>query len=296
MRRSGAPVDMDEAFRADLAIAMTTTSVPIVLLAAGLGSRFGGIKPLAPVGPDHEALLTLSLEQARRAGFASAVIVVGPLTREAIISALRNPPIPVSFADQVGRDGGTGKPWGTVDALASTGLHGPLVVANGDDLYGVPALADALAATQRNDIDGAAVMFPVGRTLSGVGGVSRAEPVIDESGLLRALSERRGVERHGDEITDGTGRVLEADAAVSMNLWSLRAPAVAALVSLGSAFRARHAGDPSAELGLPDAVGQLVADDRLRIAVTVTESTWHGVTFADDVAKVRAELIADGGA
>lgn len=285
---------MDKAFRADLAIAMTTTSVPIVLLAAGLGSRFGGIKPLAPVGPNHEALLTLSLEQARRAGFASAVIVVGSLTRAAIIGALTNPPIPVSFADQVGRGDGTGKPWGTVDALASTRLNGPLVVANGDDLYGVPALADALAATQRDDIDGAAVMFPVGRTLSGVGGVSRAEPVIDEGGLLRALSERRGVERHGDVITDGTGRVLEADAAVSMNLWALRAPAVAALSELGAAFRDRHVDDAGAELGLPDAVGQLVADNHLRIAVTVTESTWHGVTFADDVAKVRAELI-DGG-
>ena len=274
---------------------MTTTSVPIVLLAAGLGSRFGGIKPLAPVGPDHEALLILSLDQARRAGFTSAVIVVGPLTRDAIVSALSDPPISVSFADQVGRGGGSGKPWGTVDALASTGLRGPLVVANGDDLYGVPALADALAATRRHDIDGAAVMFPVGRTLSGVGGVSRAEPVIDDAGLLRALTERRGVERHGEVITDGTGHVLEADAAVSMNLWALCAPAVAALAKLGSEFRVRHGDDPTAELGLPDAVGQLVADDRLRIAVTVTESTWHGVTFADDVAKVRAELMADDG-
>ncbi len=292
MRRSGAA---DETFRADLAIAMTTTSVPLVLLAAGLGSRFGGIKPLAPVGPGHEELLILSLEQARRAGFASGVIVVGPLTRDAIIGALSDPPIPVSFADQVGRHGGNGKPWGTVDALTCTGLSGPLVVANGDDLYGVAALTDALAATQRDDIDGAAVMFPVGRTLSGVGGVSRAEPVIDESGLLRALSERRGVERHGDVITDGTGRVLEAHAVVSMNLWALRAAAVGALASLGSAFCAKHAGDPSVELGLPDAIGQLVLADRLRIVVTVTDSTWHGVTFAEDVARVRAELIADGG-
>ena len=236
----------------------------------------------------------LSLDQARRAGFSSAVIVVGPLTRDAIVSALSEAPIPVSFADQVGRSGGTGKPWGTVDALTSTGLRGPLVVANGDDLYGVDALVDALAATQRDDVDGAAVMFPVGRTLSGVGGVSRAEPVIDEDGLLRALSERRGVERHQDVIIDATGRVLESDAAVSMNLWSLRAPAVIALRDLGDAFRARHGTDPAAELGLPDAVGQLVASGRLRISVTVTESTWHGVTFADDVAKVRAELIAGG--
>lgn len=281
--------------RADLAIAMTTTRVPIVLLAAGLGSRFGGVKPLAPVGPDHESLLVLSLDQARRAGFTEAVIVVGPLTRDAIVGALTNPPIPVSFADQVGRDGGAGKPWGTVDALASTGLSGPLVVANGDDLYGVTALADALRATQRDDIDGAAVMFPVSRTLSGVGGVSRAEPVIDESGLLRALTERRGVQRVDDVITDGTGHVLETDAAVSMNLWAFREPAVAAIAALGATFRNRHANDVSAELGLPDAVGQLVADDRLRIAVTVTESTWHGVTFADDVARVRAELIADAG-
>lgn len=273
---------------------MTTTPVPIVLLAAGLGSRFGGVKPLAPVGPDHEALLDLSLDQAKRAGFTEAVIVVGPLTRGAIVGALTNPPIPVSFADQVGRGGGTGKPWGTVDALASTALHGPLVVANGDDLYGVAALADAFAATQQSEIDGAAVMFPVGRTLSGVGGVSRAEPVIDEDGLLRALTERRGVERVDGVIADGGGHVLDDDAAVSMNLWAFRPNAVDALRRLGEAFRRTHHGDPSAELGLPDAVGQLVLRRDLRIAVTVTQSTWHGVTFADDVAKVRAELIADG--
>ena len=75
----------------------TESSTPLVLLAAGLGSRFGGVKPLAPVGPDHESLLMLALDQARRAGFTNAVIVVGPLTREAITSALIYPPIPVSF-------------------------------------------------------------------------------------------------------------------------------------------------------------------------------------------------------
>ncbi len=293
---------------------MTTTptnAAPIVLLAAGLGSRFGGVKPLAPVGPDHEPLLILALDQARRAGFMSAVIVVGPLTRDPIVSALNqwssrthdqegeqsaleNPPIPVTFADQVPRGGGTGKPWGTVDALAATGLSGPLVVANGDDLYGVQALADARMATEGHDIDGAAVMFPVGRTLSGVGGVSRAEPMIGDDGLLCALSERRGVELTDGVITDGTGHILEADAAVSMNLWALRTTAVTALRNLGSAFIAAHHGDEKAELGLPDAIGQLVADGSLAIAVTVTESTWHGVTFADDVDKVRAELIDCG--
>ncbi len=273
---------------------MTTTPVPIVLLAAGLGSRFGGVKPLAPVGPDHEALLHLSLDQAKRAGFTEAVIVVGPLTRDAIIGALINPPIPVLFADQLGRDGGSGKPWGTVDALASTGLSGPLVVANGDDLYGVPALADAYEATQRNDTDGAAVMFPVGRTLSGIGGVSRAEPVVDPDGLLQGLTERRGVERVDGVITDETGHALEDDAAVSMNLWAFRPSAMTALRNLGDDFRTEHRGNAKAELGLPDAIGRLVASGDLRISVTVTDSTWHGVTFADDVAKVRAELIAGG--
>jgi CTP:molybdopterin cytidylyltransferase MocA len=272
---------------------MDTTDAPLVLLAAGLGSRFGGVKPLAPVGPNGEALLMLSLDQARRAGFTSAVIVVGPLTREAITSALSNTPIPVMYCDQVGRDGGSAKPWGTVDAVASTGLHGPLVVANGDDLYGVSALADALAATRNEDIDGAAIMFPVGRTLSGLGGVSRAEPVIDADGLLRELTERRGVIMDNNAIVDETGHVLARDTPVSMNLWAFSAVAVEALTAMCAEFVAEHEDDDKAELGLPDAVGQLVASDTLRIAVTVTDSTWHGVTFADDVTKVRAELVAD---
>ena len=277
----------------DIPVVAAETLPPIVLLAAGLGSRFGGVKPLAPVGPEGEALLSLALDQARRAGFTSAVIVVGPLTREAIVGALTDPPIPVTFADQVPRSGST-KPWGTVDALMATELNGPLVVANGDDLYGVAALSDARLAAQRADIDGAAVMFPVGRTLSGIGGVSRAEPVIGTDGLLCALTERRGVGRVGGVITDETGRVLADAEPVSMNLWALSSNAVGALTTLGLAFIASHNADLKAELGLPDAIGQLVGNGTLRIAVTVTDSTWHGVTFADDVAKVRAELMAGG--
>ena len=79
-----------------------------------------------------------------------------------------------------------------------------------------------------------------------------------------------------------------------MNLWAFRAAAVDALRDFGRQFREQHRDDAEAELGLPDAIGQLVSSGQLRISMTVTDSTWHGVTFADDVEKVRAELIADG--
>ena len=263
--------------------------MPIVLLAAGLGSRYGGLKPLAPVGPDGEPLLFVALRQAADAGFDRAVVVVGEQTEQPILHALATPPLPVSFRLQ-GRIGPARlKPWGTTEAVLSAAVDGDLVVANGDDLYGIEGLSVARGwMLSGSGADGAAVLYEAGRTMSSRGGVSRAVPTIVE-GRLVGLVEERDVCRGPDGVIRTTdGRALAEEQPVSMNLWCLRATAIEALRVSFRAFRDRNADDADAELGLSTALGELLGF--LRFDALVTRSPWHGVTFAADVADVRAAL------
>ena len=260
-----------------------------MLLAAGLGSRYGGVKPLAPVGPDGQPLLAIALRQAADAGFDRAVVVVGEQTEQPIRHALGAPPLPVSFRLQ-GRIGPARlKPWGTTAAVLSAVGHSDLVIANGDDLYGVEGLAAARDwITSASGADGAAVLYEAGRTISSRGGVSRAVPTITD-GRLVGLVEERDVCRGPDGVIRTTdGRGLAEEQPVSMNLWCLRLTAIEALQVSFRLFVARNADDVDAELGLSTAIGELLG--ALRVDALVTRSPWHGVTFASDVADVRAAL------
>ena len=284
---------------------------PLVLLAAGLGSRYGGVKPVAPVGPEGEPLILLAVRQAAEAGFDEIVVVVGPATETEVAAALASAhtAVRISFARQVVPERRR-RPWGTVDAvLAAVDSLGSrfvdfddfdefdefdefdgLVVANGDDLYG----ADAMVAAHRwiasaGDAVGAAVMFKLAKTMASVGGVSRAVPVVHD-GRLVALEEHRDVHVDSGTILTGKGQVLAPETPVSMNLWCLRPTAVDALRVVHARFIEAQAGEPDAEFGLPMGVDELVRDGR-SFDVLITDSRWHGVTWPDDVARVRAALI-----
>ena len=286
----------------------------LVLLAAGLGSRFGGIKPLAPVGPDHEPLLQLALRQAASAGFVEAVVVTGGVSRATIEAAVAGWSLAVTVvcAPQDGVGPARGKPWGTVAALLAAARHAPgrdLVVANGDDLYGVEGLARARAwpgsvAERRAGVaraepavaaDSALVAYRAARTLSPSGGVSRAVPVVDGYGRLAQLVEHRDVQRADGSIRTAAGLTLSPDDPVSMNLWVFRASAIDVMAAAFAEFLADHGHDPAAELGLPEAVGALVRGGRLGVELLVTDSPWHGVTWPADTERVRAELRAEAG-
>ncbi len=269
-----------------------------MLLAAGIGSRFGGIKPAAPVGPDGEALVVIALRQAAAAGFREAVLVVSALTEPALragidaVGGASSLGVEVRFAHQtvpVGR----AKPLGTVDAVLAAGITGDCAVANGDDLYGPAALSAAqgwLAGDARSDA--AAVLFPVERTLPATGGVSRAVAALDSQGRLVAVEERREVHVDGAEVRDGTGALIAPGTPVSMNLWCFRLTALAQLRDALDAFL--PTAGPADELGLPDAVGRLVRAG-LAVDALVTDSRWHGVTWPHDVGVVRAALRAEAG-
>lgn len=273
----------------------------LVILAAGDGSRYGGLKALAPVGPNGEALLEYSAFGAAEAGFGRVVLVVRCEHEAAFRDRLEGGlgrRLPLSFAHQEPVDSmpERRRPWGTGHAvLAARGaIDGPFAVVNADDLFDVPSLerlARFLAAPA--DLILAMVGFEVAATLSDSGPVSRALCRLDDDGFLREIVELEGVRRLDGRIVFGpeeAPRELEGEAIVSMNLWGFR-PAVLAELSNGfEAFLAHHRGDERAEFYLPAAIDELVRSDLARVRVLRGGGGWCGITFRDDRERVASRL------
>jgi hypothetical protein len=270
----------------------------LVVLAAGMSSRYGRPKQLEPVGPSGETLLDYGVFDARRAGFGPVVLVIRR-ELEAVMRAhvaARWGPIAVRYAVQETGPGRT-KPWGTADAVLAAGaFEVPFGVCNADDFYGAAAFR-ALAAHLRSPrtAESALVGYRLAGTLSPHGGVSRALCVTDGSGRLTALTELRdvrpeagggacGVDPEGDAVP------LALDAPVSMNLWGFP-PSFPSLLAAGFAgFKALRHADPGAEYPLSTAVHQLVAGGRMAVRVLPAGDGWMGITHPGDREPVMARL------
>jgi hypothetical protein len=262
----------------------------LVILAAGQAKRYGGgLKPLAPVGPDGEAILDLVASDAVGAGFSSLVVVVSPSTGPTIRAHIeRHWPadVDITFAVQE-------SPRGTVDAVLSAwgALEGAghFGVANADDLYGPGALAILSGHVTGADTESALVGFRLANAVVGSSPVTRGICQVDPEGVLARIDERRGVTRRQDgtfvTADGGSPDVLPADALVSMNLWAFS-------VELEGVFRAAmdRAGDD--EVLLPELVGRIIgcAEPAQRFRVLPTDSRCVGVTHPDDLALVQADV------
>lgn len=273
-------------------------ALPLVVLAAGRATRYGGIKPLAPVGVAGEAVIDVLASDALDAGFERIVLVVGPETAPAIryhVSRTWPGSAHVSFALQK-------SPRGTVDAVLAAapelGTGVPFGVANADDLPGQGALS-ALASHLRGDGDvHVAVCFTLKSSLLGDAPVTRGICTVGDDGLLRRVDERRQV-----ALVPGGGAVahdgreppeLDPDATVSMNLWGFR-PDVLELFR-AAMVRAEAGGAGGREVLLPELVDDVLAgrapgpDGGLAIRVVVAPGRCIGVTHQGDVGPVHAEL------
>jgi hypothetical protein len=277
-----------------------------VLLAAGAARRFGRLKQLEPVGPNAEALLDYAIHDALNAGFGRIVLV----TRSDIDEAIRNhvaarwTGIVVEYVHQtldvVGLQGGAGRqvPWGTGHAVlsASGRLDRPFAVANADDFYGRQAWADASAWLHSNDDPDEAgiVAYRLDTTLSDHGGVSRAVCGVGPDGTVETVTELLDVRREGDRIRgrDESGQVheLRPDCLTSMNLWALQPSILSPLDERFTAFARSVLPDRNAEFRLSTEMDALRRTGRVRLRAIATESTWIGVTYAEDGAAVRQHI------
>lgn len=286
----------------------------LLVLAAGMGSRYGGLKQIDPVGPAGEAIIDYSIYDALRAGFGKVVFVIRRDIEEAFrstIGAHFEQRVPVEYAFQQLDDlpagftvpAGRTRPWGTAHAIlaARNVVREPFAVINADDFYGAEGYRALAAHLVSGAPDQAMVGFVLRNTLSDFGSVARGICDVSADGYLRGVVETTNIERDGNggRTTDAEGRVtrLTGDEIVSMNMWGFAPSVFDNLHSFFLSFLAARGADQKAECYLPSAVTAAIDSGRVRIRVLASQDAWFGVTYREDrprvVDSIRA-LIAAG--
>ena len=282
--------------------------ISLVILAAGMGSRYGGLKQMDPVGANGELLIEYSIYDALSVGIRHIVFVIQRDQEDAfrdVLGEKLEDRCVVSFVHQEIADLPPGtalpperaKPWGTGHAVLSCRnvVRGPFAVANADDFYGRESyvqLAGLLdSGCDSSDAYGL-IGFDLRKTLTASGTVSRGVCRVDENGLLVGIDERTKVGFKGDSVVfwdaDGTLHELPGESVASMNLWAFPNDFMRELAAKFSDFLEATSTDlMHDEFFLPAVVGDLVAEQRATVRVLPTSSKWMGVTYRADISRVR---------
>ena len=292
----------------------------LVIMAAGIGSRFGGgIKQLAPVGPNGEIIMDYSIYDAIEAGFDKVVFVIRKDLEKDFKEVIGNrieKQIEVAYAYQEIDDipqkyrekfAGRTKPWGTGQAIlcCKDVVDAPFLVINADDYYGKDAFREAYSYLTSMEDTGkmqiCMVSFVLKNTLSDNGGVTRGLCQVDAEGMLTGIQETHNIEKDGDKAVIKTGEgthELNADSPVSMNMWGLSPEFIKILEEGFEEFLENTPQeDLKAEYLLPTIIGGLLSEGRLSVKVLKSHDQWFGVTYKEDreaVMNAVKKLIEDG--
>ena len=288
----------------------------LVVMAAGMGSRYGGLKQIDPVGSCGEAILDYSLFDAHEAGFETAVIIIKEAIREDFMATvgkrLENCPMEIRYAYQeldkipagyTVPEGRT-KPWGTSHAVLCAKEQigdAPFAVLNADDYYGKSAfkvIYDYLSqAADGEKYDYCMVGYELGKTVTDNGSVARGVCETDDKGYLTGVVERTKIEKYegGIHFTEDDGATwtdVPAETTVSMNMWGYTTSFMKEIEDRFPAFLdATLSGNSAkAEFFLPSTVSQLLAENKATVKVLTSPDTWYGVTYAADKPVVVAAL------
>jgi hypothetical protein len=283
----------------------------LLVLAAGMGSRYGGLKQIDPMGPAGETILDYSVFDAVRAGFDRVVFIIRPdfedAFRDGVVSRFAGKidvalafqtldTLPAGFAVPEGRV----KPWGTTHAIlcGREAVSAPFAVINADDFYGRDSFAVLGRRLATLPVDSSAycmVGFTLANTLSDHGTVTRGVCRTDGRGFLTDIRELAGVRRTAQGVEcdgpDGVVR-LGGDEPVSMNFWGFTPRIFPQLEAEFRGFLSRHGGEAKSECFIPTTVGDLVTSGQATCEVLRTTSSWFGATYAEDKPIVQANLAA----
>lgn len=269
-----------------------TMAMTMVVMAAGVGSRFGGMKQLAAIGPSGETLFDYSVYDAVRSGFDRVVFVVSEQSRPAVaphVEAGCGRHVEVRYAEQppMGRK----KPMGTGHALlcACAETEGSFGVVNADDFYGTKSFEILAGALKEDDEDHVLVGFRLADTLSPNGGVSRAR-CMAENGLLMSIRELHEVQQVDGALSCKEGEELTGDELISANLWGFRPDFCQTLAGDFERFWAELGDSPDAEFLIGDAVETVMKATGADVRVVPTPEPFLGVTFREDVAGVASQI------
>ena len=283
----------------------------LLVLAAGMGSRYGGLKQLDGIGPNGETIMDYSIYDAIRSGFGKVVFVIRhdfeKDFKEKILSKYENhiavdvvfqsiDKLPDGFVPNTERT----KPWGTNHAvlMGSEIIREPFAVINADDFYGQDSfrvLAKALSDMEGKTGEYCMVGFRVGNTLSESGEVSRGVCHISDDGFLTTVTERHHImRRDGGAVSfldeSGNAIVLDDNALVSMNMWGFTPDYFEYSKKAFVEFLSEHGNDLKTEFYIPSMVNELITRGAASVKVYDTTSSWFGVTYAADKPSVMANV------
>lgn len=283
----------------------------IVILAAGIGSRYGSLKQVDQVGPSGETIIDYSIYDALRAGFGDVIFVIRKSIEEELKEALLKrwerradvgyvfqelEDVPAGFQVPPDRK----KPWGTSHAVlaAEKKVGGPFAVINADDFYGAGAfkvMADFLLKVKSEENAYSLVGYDLSSTLSEHGSVARGVCQADDQGMLVDIVERVHIEKtlRGIFFKDGQGQLapFRGDEIVSMNFWGFTPTFFGFIKRAFENFLAENLKNPKAEIFIPLVINKLVKNGQVTVKVLETKEKWFGVTYREDKPRVKEELV-----
>jgi bifunctional N-acetylglucosamine-1-phosphate-uridyltransferase/glucosamine-1-phosphate-acetyltransferase GlmU-like protein len=270
---------------------MQTTETALVILAGGLGSRFGGAKQIEPFGAQGHFLFEYACYDAMQAGFQKVFIIVRPGMQEIVAQQL-NRWMHAQRYEIIIQEQARPKPWGTAHALHFLygKWEGAFLVLNADDYYG-PSICQRASELVQDGVAAAALAFELGPTLSPHGPVARGicqshDSYLSEIEEVLKLADKNGL------ITDEHGRVYAPDTLISMNAWLLSGTFLEQLASKVQAFLKLHNGNDQIEIYLPKVLHEMITEGSIHIKVAAMPSAWFGITYAADLTLAQAKISA----
>jgi UTP-glucose-1-phosphate uridylyltransferase len=277
----------------------SATTPTLLVLAAGMGSRYGGLKQIEPVGPSGETIIDYSIFDAMRAGFGKLVFVIRKdieqpfkdvigsrfdkrIQVEYVFQELDKIPAPFKVPE------GRTKPWGTTQAILMTAdvIKEPFAVINADDFYGAESYRVLAEQLKSGSKDYAMVGFVLRNTLSDFGTVARGVCSVSQEGYLESIAELTAIGRDGDHAknTDSDGKVttLKGDEPVSMNFWGFTPEIFEQLKGHFRKFLEANGSDLKKECYIPSTVNDIMVAGQGRVKVLRSNDSWFGVTYRED--------------
>ena len=278
------------------------SDITLLIMAAGMGSRYGGLKQLDSVGPNQETIIDYSVYDAIRAGFNKVVFVIrkefykefrslitdkysGEVQVEFAFQELDN--LPNGFFCPVGRE----KPWGTGHAILTTKdlIQGPFVAINGDDFYGLESFKVVAEYYQKGGSDFSMVAFQLDNTLSDFGSVTRGLCTLDGD-KLDTVIETDGLQMSSDGMKSDRKIVLSGKEPVSMNVWGFTPDLFFYLESMFIEFLEKEGKELKSEYLIPSVVNTLIQSGQKSVQTLHSSAKWFGVTYKEDKPYVTEQI------
>ena len=276
--------------------------ISLLIMAAGMGSRYGGLKQLDQVGPNGETIIDYSVFDAIKAGFTKVVFIIRDDFKAQFKAQISNKYLdlvnlefayqdinylPSGFKPPTNRE----KPWGTGHAIlsAKSCINEPFVVINGDDFYGRKSFKTIANYYQNEENQFSMVTFRLENTLSTFGGVTRGLcTVIDEK--LNTVVETSNLVKINNGVSSDNSELLKGDEPVSMNMWGFMPSIFDHLEKMFNEFLDENISDLKSEFLIPSVVNDIIEKNIEKVQVLKTKSAWFGVTYIEDKPFVKNQI------